>query len=181
MECNYLYAKCNGVYEIYYLSDEKVKEYEMPTPGDIISLSFDSKKAVESLMVWFDFETFSIKSGFADKFRGGELISGFAYSYYNNYMYLMGADRTNPAVPKCPDSVNYSDVRNINIVGAPITYINVVRSADGSKTESVKVESAPISSVVTYRNGDRTKASFIVARLEWSANYDTFVYNVTYR
>ncbi len=181
MECNYLYTKCNGVYEIFYLTDAKAAEYEIPTPGDIISLSFDGKKMVQSLTVWFDFETYTMKSDFADKFRGGELISGFAYSYYNNYMYLMGSDTTNPAMPKCPETVNYADVRNINIVGAPITYINAVRSADGMQIKDVKVEAAPISSVVTYRNGDESKVSFIVARLEWSANYDTFVYNVTYR
>ena len=80
----------------------------------------------------------------------------------------------------CPDTIDFSALRNTNITASKTVYIDVVRSLDGTVVKSVSVNSNPETKLSDIKTAGKDRASFIVTRLNYSSNAETYVYNIKY-
>lgn len=172
---NYSYLKIYADKSAVYTTDiDEIK------PGDIIHYTTNSRNTITDILKAFDFQNYVVDASYITKDGKTEYNIGYAYSQFNNYMYIFDPDFTNRRKPKVPAAIDYTTVKNINIDSSKIVFVNAVRSSDGSEIIRVSVRSEPISNIVTYLSGG-SKANLVVCQKSYSTNYMAYVYQITYQ
>lgn len=176
-----LYVCTVSGYTTLYLPIQTAAKYFVPSAGDIIGYNVKGQNIVSYLVSYFDIDNYTVGSSFTTESGAHAVTSGFAYSVYGGYIHYLPAEMQTPYMPVCPETIDYSQMRNINYSQAKTVYIDIVRSPDGATIKSVSVNANPETRLKDIKTCGRENATFVVNKLTYNSSQTTYAYNITYK
>lgn len=180
-KCYKLYIANSSGYNTLYLSTEVAAKYFIPGNGDIVSYATDINGNIKFLIKAFDLLTYTIGTNYSVEASQLAFTCGYVYSANGGYVHYIPAQMQSEYLAVCPDSVNFEQLRNVNVSNSKTVYVDVVRSTDGSEIKSVCVNSNPDTKLKDAKTSGNKNASFIVNRLNYSSNLETYIFNTIYK
>jgi len=164
-----------------YLPSDVANEYFVPAEGDIIGCILKEGDMVSYIIRCFDFKTYTVDTNYATESADNAIMTGMVYSMSGGYMHYLPAYMKTPYIPTCPQTIDFSQMRNSNITAQKTVYIDAVRSLDGSVVHSVNVNANPDAKLRTIKTSGKENASFVVNRLSYGNSQVAFVYSISYK
>lgn len=180
-ECYKLYIGDISGFSTLYLPMDKANKYGVPSIGDVIGCILEDSYTISYVLVCYDFDTYTIDSNFSDEDADYAIKTGFIYSMSGGYMHYIPEYMKTPYVPVCPQTIDYSQLRNSNVAQKKTVYIDAVRSADGEQVLSVSVNPNPDTKIRTAKTSGKDNASFVVNRMSYGNSQTAYVYTISYK
>ena len=180
-ECYKLHIGDISGFSTLYLPMDKANKYGVPSIGDVIGYILKDSYTINYVLVCYDFDTYTVDSNFSDEDADDAIKTGFIYSMSGGYMHYIPEYMKTQYIPVCPQTIDYSQLRNSNIAQKKTVYIDAVRSADGEQVLSVSVNSNPDAKIRTAKTSGKDNASFVVNRMSYGNSQTAFVYTISYK
>ena len=172
-----VYAWRGNRYHVFYSDPELTEDFiKMLNPGDIVRLAADDDNIIVGITRDFNAKTFEFASGFDSVAGILEYVGGIVYSSSGKYMNILTNPDMSSGNPMIPADYNLDNLRNVNVTGSNIVYVDLVKQVDGTILSALP-RMSDASGIKSYLDSGKS-ASYVVSRQYILSPQLTVVYNI---